>query len=409
MADPTILVEIDAPSTINSATYLVIGSGSSIGTSQVAPSIVWDSRTADVREFSIARGSLSAGVVWTADAGTATIVFDNRDRTYDQTTNTDTKPNRPIRIRVTWNGTTYSLFRGTVDQWSQSYPGFAKDATTEALCSDGTSLLANVSVDTKAPQQLTGSRIARFADIAGWPSGRRSIDAGLTVMSNGPETSSAWDAMLLAAMSEFGELYVEADGDLRFRDRNTLWTASRTRTSQATFGDAIGELRFAELEPDQVEVSDVRNRITINWNPRNRTVVKSDPASIIDWGIREETLELSMTVENDAERYATFLLSQFSDPKFSFGAITIVPRADPSTLWPQVLGRQLGDRITVKLTPSGGGERIVREVFIRSIEHQVRPGLDWTTTFGLQNAEAWPDVFIIGTHDVSDTTNKIGW
>jgi hypothetical protein len=187
-----------------------------------------------------------------------------------------------------------------------------------------------------------------------------------------------------------------------------LWTAARTRTSQATFGDGTGELRFAELEPDQVETSDVRNRITIRWNDRNGEVTKSDSASIVDWGVREDSLEVSMTVENDAERYATFLLSQFADPQFSFGSITIIPKKDPTNLWPEVLGRELGDRITIKLTPPGGGSRIERDVFIRSIEHSVRPGLDWVTTFGLQDAEAWPDVFVIGD-DVGDTTNKIGW
>jgi hypothetical protein len=409
MADPTILLEVEAPSTIDSITYLVIGSGSTIGTSQVAPTVVWDDRISEAREFSISRGAGQSGMVWTADAGTATVLFDNRDRTYDQTSNTDVRPGRAIRVRVTWNATTYSLFRGTVDQWAQDYPGFAKDATTEASCSDGTGLLANAALKGRTPAEKTGSRIARLADAAEWPSSRRNIDAGVTDMPAGPATSSALDAMLLAAVTEFGELYVEGDGDLRFRDRDTLWTASRTRTSQATFGDGVGELKFAELEPDQVEASDVRNRISIKWNEQNGQVTKSDSASIGDWGVHEDSVDVSMTTENDAERYATFLLSQFADPQFSFGSITIIPKRDPSNLWPQALGRELGDRITVKLTPPGGGARIVRDVFIRSIEHSVRPGLDWVTTFGVQDASSWPDVFVIGTHNVGDMTNKIGW
>ena len=117
MADPTLLLEVEAPSTIDDNTYLVVGSGSTIGTSQVAPNIVWDDRIDDVREFSMVRGSTSGGMVWTADAGTADIMFDNRTRTYDQTSNTDVRPGRAVRIRATWNATTYSLFRGTVDQW----------------------------------------------------------------------------------------------------------------------------------------------------------------------------------------------------------------------------------------------------------------------------------------------------
>jgi hypothetical protein len=68
----------------------------------------------------------------------------------------------------------------------------------------------------------------------------------------------------------------------------------------------------------------------------------------------------------------------------------------------------LGDRITVKLTPPGGGARISREVFIRSIEHSVRPGVDWVTQFGLSDATYFPAVFAVGD-DIGDSSLTIGW
>jgi hypothetical protein len=410
MSSPTIKIELDLPSettafevgsgsesTIGSVTYL-IGGGDS----------VFVDKTTLCRSFSTSRGSSGNDMVWTTDAGTASIELDNRTRTFDQLSNSDIRPGRQVRIRAVWNSTTYNLFRGYVDSWQQSYPGFAKDATTTAACNDGTALLANLDVNLGGAEELTGSRVRRLADAAGWSNSQRDINPGVSEMPAARITTSAWSAMQEAAVSEFGEVYVDEAGTLTFRDRDDLWTTSRTRSSQATFGDGVGELRFVELEPDQAESGDVRNRITVVYNEQDGQTA-DDVQSQLDYGIRAESLQVSLTDENTADAYARFLISQFADPQFTFGSITIVPRADPTNLWPQVLGRKLGDRITIKLTPPGGGSRIERECFIRQIDHDVSPGIEWTTTWGLSPADLWPDYFIIGTHDVGDSTNKIGW
>ena len=407
MANPTITVEVDAPSTID-GTYLTIGSGSVIGTSLVAGSPIWADRTAYVREFSISAGSDSQQMVWSADAGTATVLFDNLTRLFDWNTETDIRPGRPIRIRATWNSVTYDLFRGTVEMWAPEYPGFAKDATVVAECVDGIALLATAQLSSSTPEERTGYRIRRLANLVDWPSSLRDIDDGLSSMPAGKQTSSAWDSMQLAAISEYGELYVAPDGKLTFRDRNALWTEARTQTSQATFGDQSGELKYADLEPVGADTSAIRNKITIVYNEQNGQVSWSDGESVTSWGVRDEQLQVSLTDGSTSSSYAKFLLTQFADPQFTFGSITIVPRADPSNLWPQVLGRKLGDRITIKLTPPGGGARITREAFIRSVEHSVTPGFDWSTTFGLADASYFPAVFVVGD-DVGDSSVTIGW
>jgi hypothetical protein len=407
VANPTVTVEVDAPSTMG-ATYLTIGSGSSIGTSLVAGSPIWADRTAYVREFSISAGSDSQQMVWSTDAGSATVVFDNLTRLFDWNTQTDIRPGRPLRIRATWNSVAYDLFRGTVEMWAPEYPGYAKDAVVTAECADGIALLANAQLADSTPEERTGNRIRRLANLVDWSPSLRDIDDGLSSMPAGKQTSSAWDSMQLAAISEYGELYVAPDGTLTFRDRNALWTEARTQTSQATFGDSSGELKYSELEPVGADTSAIRNKITISFNEQNGSVTWSDGESVTTWGVRDEQLQVSVTERSTASSYAKFLLTQFADPQFTFGSITIVPRADPTNLWPQVLGRKLGDRITVKLTPPGGGARIVREAFIRSIEHSVSPGFDWVTTFGLSDASYFPAVFVVGD-DVGDSSVTIGW
>lgn len=408
MANPTITVEVDAPSTID-GTYLTIGSGSVIGTSLVAGSPIWADRTAYVREFSISAGSDSQQMVWTTDAGSATVVFDNLTRLFDPVSNSDIKTARPIRIRATWNSITYDLFRGTVDAWQPSYPGSARDAVTVAECSDGVSQIANAEFRDTAPEQATGARIRRLANLVDWPASLRDIDDGLSTMNRQAQTASAWSAMQDAAISEMGELFVSPNGTLTFRDRDALWTESRSTTSQATFGDQSGELKYAELEPVGADVNAIRNQVSLVFNESGSTVTWTDSSSAGTNGMRSEQLQVSLTERSTANAYAQFLLSQFADPAVTFGSLTIVPRADPTNLWPQALGRKLGDRITIKLTPPGGGTRITRQAFIRSIEHSVTPGLQWSTKFGLQDATLWPDVFVVGTHTVGDSTYKIGW
>lgn len=408
MSSPTIIVEVDAPSTLDDDVYLVIGSGSDIGTSLVAGSPIWADRTTYVREFSIGSGATSTNIVWTTDAGTATVVFDNLTRLFDETAQTDIRPGRPLRIKATWNAVTYDLFRGTVQMWSAEYPGFAKDATVRAECADGIAQLANAQLANSTPAERTGYRIRRLANLVDWSPNLRDIDDGLSSMPAGKQTSSAWDSMQFAAVSEYGELYVAPDGKLTFRDRNALWTEARSQTSQATFGDSSGELKYSELEPVGADTSAIRNQITISYNEQNGSVTWSDGESVTTWGVRDEQLQVSLTERSVASSYAKFLLTQFADPAFTFGSLTIVPRADPTNLWPQALGRKLGDRITIKLTPPGGGARITREVFIRSIEHSVRPGVDWVTKFGLSDATYFPDVFAVGD-DIGDSSLTIGW
>ena len=58
----------------------------------------------------------------------------------------------------------------------------------------------------------------------------------------------------------------------------------------------------------------------------------------------------------------------------------ITPRRDATNLWPQVLGREIGERVTVKRTPLGLNSEIVVDQIIEGIQHQFAPK-QWATTF----------------------------
>src|SRR5690606_2956433 len=73
------------------------------------------------------------------------------------------------------------------------------------------------------------------------------------------------------------------------------------------------------------------------------------------------------------------------EPEVRFDSIEIHAHADPDNLFPQVLGREIGDRIRIIRQPSGGGPAIERDVFIRGVSHTTGPGT-WITTWTLQSA-----------------------
>jgi hypothetical protein len=60
-------------------------------------------------------------------------------------------------------------------------------------------------------------------------------------------------------------------------------------------------------------------------------------------------------------------------------SMTITPTSEP-LLWPQVLGRGLGDRITVERTPLGQGAQIATDQIIERIEHTFTRNT-WVTKF----------------------------
>ena len=96
--------------------------------------------------------------------------------------------------------------------------------------------------------------------------------------------------------------------------------------------------------------------------------------------------DLLLTTDAECLQYATSLLGQSSMPQVRFGSMRLRPAAD-DRLWPQALGREIGDRLVAVRTPPGGGDPIVRDVWLRGVEHQAADGLsDWTTEWVFQSA-----------------------
>lgn len=106
--------------------------------------ITWTDVTQWVRSISTRRGRNYQAE--RMEAGTATVVLDNRDRRFDPEHTTgpyypNVKPWRRIRISGVHSATTYNQFVGYVESWPPDWPG-QTDATVTLSCVDAFALFA---------------------------------------------------------------------------------------------------------------------------------------------------------------------------------------------------------------------------------------------------------------------------
>ena len=234
--------------------------------------------------------------------GTATITLDNRDRSFDPTNTaspyynatvgvTGVVPSIPVVIRATWDGTTYSIFRGFIDSWTFNYSDAGNgDAIATISCSDAFKPLSTIigglpstasisssattsfdigiskpsdgggfgpsSIDVTgsgttgdinvsggvsttpiigAGTDLPGLRIETILDAIAWPDNLREIDEGTTYLAPQDATKTPLDMLQEAAAADSGVIYVDDDGTVIFADRDAIISDERSITVQSTY------------------------------------------------------------------------------------------------------------------------------------------------------------------------------
>jgi len=163
---------------------------------------------------------------------------------------------------------------------------------------------------------------------------------------------------------------------------------------------AAYELAYADVTV-AIDDATIWNGAIIANNGGNAQVAADALSQALNGPIVYDQQALIADSDWQSANYAQFIVAAASTFELRFDVMTVDPTADPANLFPQVLGRQLGDRITVKRRPPGGGAAIIRDVIIRGISHQFTDST-WSTAFVLQDASRLPSAFIIG-----DATNGV--
>jgi hypothetical protein len=115
----------------------------------------------------------------------------------------------------------------------------------------------------------------------------------------------------------------------------------------------------------------------------------TDQASVSRFGGLLRTYarsDLLQEADADALAWAQYILLVATQVQDRFDTLTISPQRDPTDLYPQVLGRDMGDLVEVWRRPPGVAA-ITRQAWIRGITHDWNYSAhSWVTSWTLQNS-----------------------
>lgn len=192
-------------------------------------------------------------------------------------------------------------------------------------------------------------------------------------------TTAGQECYLDGLQIEEGSLTAYCDGDQSMCE----WDG----TDHASTSRRLPELPYADVEVASDD-SPLVNLASI-------TRVGGSEQTAEDAASRQQYLththrrsDLIMQTDSAALDYAEFVVYQSKDPELRFATLEVRPRRDEAALFPQVLGRRLGDRIRIIRRPPGGGT-ITRDAFIRGVQHDVDNDRQWVTLWALQSATKW--------------------
>lgn len=232
--------------------------------------------------------------------------------------------------------------------------------------------------------ERTGTRIGRVLDDIGWPSGLRDLSTGDSELGPyTPNSSQALSYLRELEQVEQGTIFVARDGDITFRDRS--WHIGRT--SAVTFADDYSTgLAFRDIYPDANTVQNIINTATVTW--AGGTITDMDQASVDAYEAGSVSVSSETIKElTNAQDLARWLIRLGKDPRTRVTRLTVLPRADYANLFPAILGLELGDVLTVKITPLGVGTASEYLLAVQGIQHRVTRR-EWVTDLYLAPAVA---------------------
>lgn len=350
-----------------------------------------------VHSGSIRRGSSRVNTpVVQYEAGTCTIVLDNSDRRFDPTNlggpyvdagATLLLPMRPIRIRASYDdgggSVTYELFRGFVDSWGISYngPNYSQCILTATDAFKVLGSVDRVAVSPVGAGETSGARLNRILDDIDWPDVDRDIATGDSTVQSTDLSGNALTEIQLVGETELGDFYIDTAGRTKFVNRHDSWAT----VSDQTFIDDDADYPYESVAIDYSDTT-IFNDIRITRD--GGSVQSASDSDSQDYYLRRtyDRSGLLMQTNAAALEYAQALLYIAKDPELRFSSMVVNPRKAAATLFPEVLGRDFGTRITVQRTPPGGGDPIERDVIIRGVEHSWTAAITWKTTWVFQSA-----------------------
>jgi len=367
--------------------------------------------------------------------GTCSVVLDNTDDRFNPlntsspyynsaTGETKVKPFKKIRVSAVYDSTTYRLFTGFITGYPESFGGQGVDATVRVQAVDlfkllnlntigsrgwilgnsSRSLVGSARLGYADEQELSSARINRLLDAFGIPTADRTISTGdLQVQAGVSVDTNLLTALKQVEEAEQGQFFIGANGNAIFRDRN--FKRTQQFASNATFGNGVGELPFSDVITNFDE-SRIINIVSVTREGGTEQLLQNND-SIDEFGARSNSLTGTLNInDTDALDIATQRLAQFENTSPRVEGLVINPLGNTS-LWTQTLGRELGDKITVKV-PTPASTTMEFGVHIESIRHSIDANNQtWSWNIST-SAGAETGAWVIGSSRLGQDTN-LAW
>jgi len=308
-------------------------------------------------------------------------------------------PMKKVQITATYSSVTYPIFSGFITSYVTTYPSESGEdvaiTTIQAVDAFRLAQVAQISTVTGATAgDLSGTRINQILDQISWPASQRDVDAGLTTLQTDPGTNrTALQALFTASESEYGAIYVDADNNFVFQDRNvTAGSIGATPTVFADNGTGIVYFDASWILNDVL----IFNKATIT-RTGGTAQIASNQASIDKYFLHSYFLDnLLMQTDAVALDYAQAYVASRAETTIRCDAIVLdlyTPNYDTGTI--AALDLDFFDPITI-ITTQPGGSLLEKTLQIFGVRMNITPN-SWKTTF--TTLEPVIDGFIIGNVD----------
>jgi hypothetical protein len=370
-----------------------------------------------VRFFSISRGR--AHELGDFRAGNLSFAVSNQDNRFNPSqtthffdaTNNRTKitPLKQVKVSATYDSTTYVLFRGFLDTVPVKFIAEGADSIVTFTAIDAFRLFQNQTLQSVGwrigragfselgqttrlgyvdSQELSSDRVSRILNTIGFPSALRSIDTGTKQVISQATSTNVLTALKECELAENGQFFISKDGKATFRNRAYKFTNALATTSQATFDNSGSNLPYTNvvLSFDDDEVIN-----SYSWTRSGGTTqFIADSDSVLRFTALGSSQSTINTSDSDVLSIIQQKLSETAIPIIRIDKLDINPRVNTS-IWPQALGREIGDRITVNIVNTDGST-LSDELFIESISHSVNASSqtwNWTLTLSPASSASW--------------------
>lgn len=220
-------------------------------------------------------------------------------------------------------------------------------------------------------------RMTWLLDAAGIPTDLQDVTGDESTFL-GPSSAGGTYGELMRQVNaaEAGRLFVGANGKVIFRSK--LWALRNTRSvdSQGTFSDT-----FVDIALQPADVSDVINEAIVTIADGSQGIYR-DQESITLYGPKPASFSAPLDSPESAAGLGQYYVGLRGHPHTRISSVTLKPRhaTNGAVLFPHVLDRDIGERITVIRDVSSTTSPITAAVTIEGISHRITAD-EWTTTW----------------------------